>query len=346
VARTTAPLVTDLRVEGDGVMCIAPACLPDLYAEAPALITVRVDARTAERGGEVVVRGRTAEGMFVQTLRLPPRERGQGPSGVVALHAREQVEDLEMALSAGADRVNADRAIENVGVWFQIATRLTSWVAVSKSITVDPARRIEVEQPHELPHAMCAEGLGLRQASAPAGMERYADVKVLGQGGMGIVYQAVDKVTGKRVAIKQLGSGEAFSMPMDAPAQPASNKALMRADESGEELAETGIDIGDIMGGVRGGKQQEIIFDSTEEHEAHGASFSLTGTGPPVPAEKLAELRERAERLKKTGAFARNEVDGAPRPSAALRPKRRTWALLLIVLLTLLALLALLWRLA
>lgn len=163
VARTTAPLVTDLTLEGPGVLEVAPRRLPDLYAEAPALIT----ARLALAGGEVVLRGRTAEGPWEQRLRVPARGVGEGPRAVAALFAREKVEDLETTLTAGATKAEVDRAIEDTGVEFQISTRLTSWVAVSKQVTVkQPAR--EVEQPHELPHGVSAEGLGLRHAGQVA----------------------------------------------------------------------------------------------------------------------------------------------------------------------------------
>ncbi len=162
LARTTAPLVTDLVLEGAGLRELAPRQLPDLYAEAPALIAARV----AAGGGELVLRGRTAEGAFEQRLRVPALARGEGPAGVVALFAREKVEDIEMALTAGGPRHVLDAELAATGVAYQVATRLTSWVAVSERVTVaaEAARRV-VEQPHELPYGVSAEGLGLRAAA-------------------------------------------------------------------------------------------------------------------------------------------------------------------------------------
>ncbi|MCO5165100.1 MAG: VWA domain-containing protein [Planctomycetes bacterium] len=161
VARTAAPLVTDLEVTGDAVVQVAPATLPDLFAEAPALIALRVRGG----GGEVVLRGTTADGPIERRLALPALARGEGPTGVAALFARERVEDLETALAAGGDPAELDRAVEATGLEFQVATRLTSWVAVSARVTVEPgAPRVTVEQPHELPHGVSAEGLGLRGA--------------------------------------------------------------------------------------------------------------------------------------------------------------------------------------
>lgn len=160
IAKTTAPLVTDIVVSGPGVIEIAPRQLPDLYAESPALFA----ARLRPEGGTVVLSGRTAEGRFEQRFEVPALELGQGHEGVVALFGREKVEDLEMTLSAGGGVAELNSAIEATGIDFQIATRLTSWVAVSKKATVATREQpTTVDQPHELPHGTSAEGLGLRK---------------------------------------------------------------------------------------------------------------------------------------------------------------------------------------
>jgi len=52
-----------------------------------------------------------------------------------------------------------------------VATRLTSWIAVSEEMTVDPnAPTRRVRMPQELPHGMSVEGLGLRGGPGFAGM--------------------------------------------------------------------------------------------------------------------------------------------------------------------------------
>lgn len=164
LARTTAPLVTDLVIEGACVIEAAPRRLPDLFVEAPALVALRVRAE----GGVVVLRGVTAEGPFERRLTIPAVAAGEGPRAVATLFAREKVEDLETTLTAGAGAAEVDRTIEATGVEFQIATRLTSWVAVSKSVNVAAgAAQRSVEQPHELAHGLSAEGLGLRGSFAP-----------------------------------------------------------------------------------------------------------------------------------------------------------------------------------
>src|SRR5262249_14824318 len=128
VARTSAPLLVDLVLGGSALVEHAPAKLPDLFAGAPALIGVAL----RPDGGELTVRGRTPEGTWEQRLRVAPAAPGEGSQAVVALFGREAVEDLETRLAAGGDAREVDATIERIGVDFQISTRLTSWVAVSK----------------------------------------------------------------------------------------------------------------------------------------------------------------------------------------------------------------------
>ena len=85
---------------------------------------------------------------------------------MITCFAREKVEDHELARTAGGDRKALDAAITKLGLDYQIATRLTSWLAISETVDVDPGdptRREDV--PQELPYGMSVEGLGLRSAS-------------------------------------------------------------------------------------------------------------------------------------------------------------------------------------
>jgi Ca-activated chloride channel family protein len=168
VARTNAPLLVDLEIRGEAVVEHAPVKLPDLFAGAPALVSVALKPE----GGELMVRGRTPEGTWEQRIRVPALAAGEGNRAVVALFGREAVEDLETRLAAGGEAREIDASIERIGVDFQISTRLTSWVAVSEDRTVDPSDPLRRERmPHELPYGVSAEGLGLRPAApVSAGM--------------------------------------------------------------------------------------------------------------------------------------------------------------------------------
>ena len=122
-----------------------------------------VSARLRSEGGGLVVRGRAPAGPWEARVSVPAAQPGSGDPAVTALYAREIVEDLETDLAAGAPAPEIDPAVEKLGLEFGIATRLTSWVAISEEPSVDPrqpARRVRM--PQELPYGMSAEGLGLR----------------------------------------------------------------------------------------------------------------------------------------------------------------------------------------
>lgn len=162
VARTDCPVLVDLELSGDALEAHAPRHLPDLFAASPTLIAVKLKPS----GGELRVRGRTVDGSWEQRIQVEPTREGSGNAAVTALFGRESVEDIETAIAGGVNVYDADRQIEQLGLDFQISTRLTSWVAVSREVMVDPRDASRRERmPHELPHGMSAEGLGLRGAN-------------------------------------------------------------------------------------------------------------------------------------------------------------------------------------
>ena len=164
LARTAAPLVTHVEVRGAALLANAPAFLPDLYAGSPALISLQL----RPEGGQLELSGFTADGPWRTQVAVPACDEGQGTVALAQLFARETVEDLELAYATRGDKkAEIDREIEELGLRYQISTRLTTWVAVSQEATVDPSnpgRREAV--PHEVPYGTSVSGLGLRQAAA------------------------------------------------------------------------------------------------------------------------------------------------------------------------------------
>jgi hypothetical protein len=162
-ARTEAPLVVDVSLDGDAVIAVAPARIPDLFAGCPVLVS----AKLRPEGGEVVVRGRGANGSWEQRVTVAPgvAEADQPGGGVAgALFGREAVEDCEMRLAAGGDPAEIDRAVEQLGLDHGIATRLTSWIAIDRTPSVDPRSPTRREVvPQVLPYGMSVDGLGLRE---------------------------------------------------------------------------------------------------------------------------------------------------------------------------------------
>jgi Ca-activated chloride channel homolog len=161
LAQTSQPLVTELEISGPALLEHAPAALPDLFGGAPALLALRV----RPEGGTLVVRGRRPGGPWEERLDLAAIESGSGYAAVSSLYARERVEDLE-AIAAAGSRSDVDAQIEHLGLTFQIATRLTSWIAIGEEQTVDPREPVRRERiPHGLADGVSAEGVGLRPAS-------------------------------------------------------------------------------------------------------------------------------------------------------------------------------------
>jgi len=171
-ARTEAPLVVDVTVEGDALIEVAPANIPDLYGGCPVLVSAKVRSE----GGELVVRGRATSGGWEHRVRVAPSDEATGVART--LFGREAVEDHEMRLAAGGDRAGIDRAVEQLGLDYRIATRLTSWIAVDTTPSVDPRApgRREIV-PQMLPHGMSVDGLGLREAHAATPLARTGAVR-------------------------------------------------------------------------------------------------------------------------------------------------------------------------
>jgi len=158
VAATQGPAVIDLEISGSAVEQCAPRNPTDVMVGAPVLQGVRL----RPEGGELKVRGRTPNGDWEERIEVSPTPYDEGGPAMIALYGREAVEDLELDSACGARRDATDREIETIGLQFGLATRLTSWVAVSEEPTVDPREPVRVERvPQELPHGMSAEGLGL-----------------------------------------------------------------------------------------------------------------------------------------------------------------------------------------
>ncbi|MGV3619229.1 MAG: VIT domain-containing protein [Archangium sp.] len=165
MARTNAPLLTDVELSGSALVKTAPTRIPDLFGGAPALVSVKLKPE----GGELIVRSRSADGDVEDRINVPATNFGHGSAAVTTLFAREVAEELELAVATGTQKSEIDPQIEKLGIDFQISTRMTSWVAVSAKQTVDPrAPKRNETMPQEHAYGMSAEGLGLRSVSMPS----------------------------------------------------------------------------------------------------------------------------------------------------------------------------------
>ena len=155
--RTRSPIVTNLEIAGSALVRHAPEQLPDVFEGAPLVAAVHLRAA----GGELVVRGQLARDTWEQRIQVPARKPGDGNQAIVALYGRERVADVE----AHALFDTVDGEIEDLGLEFQIATRMTSWVAIDESRTVTGTSREQVI-PQELPYRTSAQAFGLRSPAA------------------------------------------------------------------------------------------------------------------------------------------------------------------------------------
>ncbi|MGB8931949.1 MAG: hypothetical protein WCC48_11940, partial [Anaeromyxobacteraceae bacterium] len=164
VARCAEPVVANVEVSGGAVVAMAVSRIADVYTAAPVLVPLEL----RPEGGELCVRGVTPEGPFELIRTIAPQDPGTGQGAVAVLFARERVEECELGIAAGVDAAPKELELERLGLDFQIATRKTSWLAVSETPTVDPGkptRRLLV--PQNLPRGMSADKLGIGTTPEP-----------------------------------------------------------------------------------------------------------------------------------------------------------------------------------
>ncbi|CAN5905000.1 hypothetical protein BH11MYX2_BH11MYX2_04160 [soil metagenome] len=151
--RTAMPMLTNVTIAGDAVISHTPAKVPDVFEGAPLVAGVEL----SPLGGEIIVKGETADGPWEQRTVVLPLSASEGNQAICALYARERVADLEaMSLLE-----TPDQTIEALGIRFQISTRLTSWVAIDEArVHAGPDRTENV--PQEVPYGTKAQAFGLR----------------------------------------------------------------------------------------------------------------------------------------------------------------------------------------
>lgn len=156
--RTKSPILTNVEISGSAVLRHAPAKVPDVFAGSPLVCALAI----RPEGGEILVRGQLARDTWEQRITVAPLSPGEGNGAIVQLYGRERVADVE----ANAMFESVDGEIEDLGLAFQIATRLTSWVAIDE-VRCEIGSTREQVIPQELPYGTTASAFGLR-AGAPA----------------------------------------------------------------------------------------------------------------------------------------------------------------------------------
>jgi Ca-activated chloride channel family protein len=154
--RTRSPMVTNIEISGSALLRHAPATMPDCFGGAPLVAALAIKPE----GGEIRVRGRLARDAWEQRITVKPLRQGEGNPAIIALYGRERVADVE----ANAVFSTVDGEVEDLGLTFQIATRMTSWVAIDEIRRTVGFTREQVV-PQELPYGTTASAFGLRGAA-------------------------------------------------------------------------------------------------------------------------------------------------------------------------------------
>ena len=164
--RTCQPVLINVEIAGSALVQHAPEHIPDVFEGAPLVAALAL----RPEGGELVVRGELARERWEQRIRVAPITAGN--AAIAALYGRERVADLESR--AAIDQV--DDQIEQLGMDFQIATRLTSWLAIDEMSRVTAAT-LDENIPQELPYGTSMASFGLRAGTSgvqTAGGTRFA----------------------------------------------------------------------------------------------------------------------------------------------------------------------------
>lgn len=292
VDKTRAPVLTDVTISGDAFIDGSPEHVPDVFAGSPVLAALQVRSS----GGELVVRGKLARGVWEQRIRVGACDPGAGNAAVVKLYGRERVADLEMRWSIGNEVQAIDREIESIGLVFQIATRRTSWVAIDDDRSVDPRRGTRHEEiPQEVPY-------GTTMASFGAPMAAMAQ-------GHGMLASPAPAMASSSLRSMAAPAGappppRAAAAPGFGAPPPAARMSMPRAPSSSEE-------------GTAGDDA------AMEERTMVTASRAIprepdTLRAPPMPAEAPASMQE-----KELGSAPQQAMPSLAEPLAAVAPAPR-----------------------
>jgi len=160
--RTVAPLLSSIEIKGEALIESVPAKIPDVYKGAPLLAGLKVRAE----GGTIVVSGKMAGQTYRQDIHVAPTTLGEGNQSATALFGREKLADLESQRAFAMNTARLEAQIEDIGLTFQLASSMTSWVAIDEHMTAAKGqRRIKKEMPHEQVYGTSVQGMGLRPAS-------------------------------------------------------------------------------------------------------------------------------------------------------------------------------------
>jgi Ca-activated chloride channel family protein len=164
------PLLTDIQLRfGDsGAYEVAPEKIPDLLAERPLLIYGKY---RGDKPTRIEITGRTGRGAFHHAIDLRPADARKENSALRALWARKWVEVLEDEFHMGGGKPVED-AITDLGLFYNLLTPFTSFVAIDSEIVNRTGQSDTVRQPLPMPEGVSNYAVAesqMKMASAPQG---------------------------------------------------------------------------------------------------------------------------------------------------------------------------------
>jgi Ca-activated chloride channel family protein len=146
--RIDPPVLVDLVVRADGVEIDPGSVTPDLGADVADGVPLVVRGRYRGPGGTARWWCEARRGDDAFTLPMTPRVAAE--PALTATWARAHLRDLEDAYAVAPDPAAAAGIVAG-SLRFSTLCRFTAFVAVDEAEVVDPAGRIDVIQPVELP---------------------------------------------------------------------------------------------------------------------------------------------------------------------------------------------------
>jgi Ca-activated chloride channel family protein len=155
------PTLRDLAVTWPAHSESYPQRLPDLYRGEPLLVVSKLE----HLGGEMQAQGWLADKDWAQKLSVDGKAQAHG---IARLWARQKIDDLEDALTRGADETQVREQILAVALTHHLVSRYTSLVAIDKT----PQRPASADmQSAQIANAAPAESLAFAQTATDARLQ-------------------------------------------------------------------------------------------------------------------------------------------------------------------------------
>ncbi|MGB2131324.1 MAG: hypothetical protein ACPHXW_07825, partial [Marinobacterium sp.] len=158
--RLSKPVLANISIEGTGVTDVMPTRVPDLHADEPLVLAMKLAAGSAQ----IEVGGRMGDLAWSETMNIQPAHDSRGVS---VDWAQRAVQDWRRGYLRGESRERIRAAIIELGLKHHLVTPYTSMVAVDKT-PVRPmsesadSQVIPTPKPHGLQFPMAQGATGFQ----------------------------------------------------------------------------------------------------------------------------------------------------------------------------------------